>query len=98
MGMDNGKMGPTMVGAIPLKMNPKKSTARKPVRLLLVSSGIAALMALSARLTSVVVDMGSSILKEALAGGNFELNARQVTSRTQIRVRSSANFEGSWLQ
>jgi hypothetical protein len=46
--MNTGNIGPTMVVAIPLKTNPKKSTVSKPVRLLLVRSGIA---------TEVVVDM-----------------------------------------
>jgi hypothetical protein len=45
--MNTGSIGPTMVVAIPLKMNPTKSTASKPVRLPVPRSGIA----------TVVVDM-----------------------------------------
>jgi hypothetical protein len=49
--MNNGNIGPTIVVAIPLKTNPTKSTASRPVRLLLVRSGTA---------TVVVVDMRAS--------------------------------------
>jgi hypothetical protein len=62
-------MGPTMVVAIPLKTNPTKSTASKPVRLPLVRSGIS---------TVVVVDMLQNILKEQAARGNFPLKLRHL--------------------
>jgi hypothetical protein len=59
--MKTGRIGPTMVVAIPLKTKPTKSTASKAVRLP-VRSGIA---------TVVVADMLSNILKEQAARGKF---------------------------
>jgi hypothetical protein len=46
--MNTGSIGPTMVVAMPLKMNPIKSTASRPARLGTARSGVA---------TGVVVDM-----------------------------------------
>ena len=64
--MNTGSIGPTIVVAIPLKMNPTKRTASTPVRVLVLRSGVD---------TVVVADMLRNILKDRAAGGNFGVKA-----------------------
>src|ERR1700730_12650428 len=81
--MNTGSIGPTIVVAIPLKTNPKKSTVSKAVRLLLVRSGIA---------TEVVVDMLANHSEGARRHRQLCVERTSLTPHSKIRVRSSAKL------